>query len=158
MPRYRWIDVVGSGIRVIGQAWLVCGVVGLLAAGGFGIYQAIWLARSVPAEGTIVAILPIHDPNLSTPTFAPRFMFRGEGGQSYTVTSSVRATANKFAVGEAVRVRYLRGAPSTARLDRFREMWLVPVVCASLGGFCLAIGYLLFVVERRILRRRGNGA
>lgn len=138
-------------LRVFSRGFLMCGILGLLAGCGFGISQSIWVAHTATARGSIVELVPVHDPYQKKPTFAPRFKYRSDG-HSYVVTSSVRCSAHAFVVGEEVRVRYLKSDPEAAKLDRFWQLWLIPFVCVA-GGVCsIVTGYLLLWLERRLRR------
>ena len=137
--------------------WLVCrsclaGGVGMLLAGcGFVVFQSIWLARSVPSRGTIVELIPVEDQEQNTTNYAPRFTFSGDDGRMHTVTSDTASNPPAFQVGEQVRVRYIRGNPSSAKLDYFWQLWFIPIVFGCLGVLFTPAGYLLLRRERQRL-------
>ena len=130
------------------RAWLVCGILALLTGGAFAIYQSAWLYRSASARGTIVALVPFTDPEQTGTTYTPRFRFTDTAGHSHVLMSTYRTSPPEFTVGEHVPVLFLPGNPSSARLDRFWDLWLVPVVCAALGAFFTVSGYLLLRLEQ----------
>ncbi len=127
----------------------MCGILGLLAGCGFGISQSVWVAHTATARGSIVELVPVHDPYHKKPTFAPRFKYRSDG-HSYVVTSSVRCSARAFAVGEEVGVRYPKSDPGAAKPDRFWQRWLIPFVCVAGGACPIVTGSLLLWLERRL--------
>jgi hypothetical protein len=107
-------------------------VVAFLIGRGFAIYKSIWLFRSAPASGLIVELNPIKDQEYTT-SYVLRFTFSDNRGRAYTVT----CPASRIRVGEHVLVRYIRSNPSSAKLDSFWPLWLVPFVRTSLGIFFL---------------------
>jgi len=135
--------------------WLICrsclaGGIGTLLAGcGFVVSQSIWLARSVPVNGTIVELIPVEGQEQSTTNYAPRFTFSGDDGHGYTVTSGVATNPPAFQIGQPVRVRYIKGNPSSAKLDYFWQLWFMPEVSGALGALFTTAGYLLLRRERR---------
>ena len=149
MPQLRWTDLLRIGLRIFGRAWLVCGILSIAVGASFAIYQTVWLYRSASARGTIVALVPFTDPEQAGITYTPRFSFRDDQGHTHVLISSYRTSPPEFTVGQHVPVLYIRNHPSSAKLDRFWELWLVPVVCAGLGAFFAISGYLLLRLERR---------
>jgi hypothetical protein len=150
VPENRWIHLLRPVLRMFSRGWLWGGIVAAVIGCGFAAYQSIWLFRSIPTRGIIVELTPIRDQEQNATSYAPRFTFKNDYGRAYTVTSSVQSNPPEFAVGEQVRVRYIRSNPSSAKLDSFWQLWLVPFVCTSLGIFFSGAGYLLLRLERRV--------
>jgi len=150
MVEHGWTDLLSLLLWIFSRAWLVGGIIALSAGCGFAVYQLVWLARSVTAQGNVVKLIQIRDEEQNTTSYAPQFTFRNQHGDAYTVTSGVRTSPAEFQVGEQVRVRYIRDNPSSAKLDGFWQLWLVPFVCSILGMFFVPAGYLLLRLERRI--------
>lgn len=69
------------------------------------------------------------------------FRFQTRTGQ--TVELPAMAGAEHFAEGEVVRVLYLPGDPSEARIDRAFNWWLLPLVLLGVGAALAALGLSL---------------
>lgn len=150
MVKHGRTDLLSLLLWTFSRAWLFGGIVLLFAGCGFAMYRSVWLARSVTAQGSVVKLIQVRDEEQNSTSYAPQFTFKDQQGNVYTVNSNVRTSPPEFQVGEQVRVRYIRDNPSSAKLDGFWQLWLVPFVCCFLGIIFVPAGYLLLRLERRI--------
>jgi hypothetical protein len=129
------------------RAWLLGGL-GAIAVGlGFGIYNIVFLSRSVSAMGTVERLTPVVDQDDGTINYAPVFTFTAQDGHLYTVTEALASNPPGFTVGQVVRVLYLKTNPAGAKLGYFWELWFDTILCAGLGLFLTGAGYLLLRYE-----------
>jgi hypothetical protein len=131
------------------RAWLFAGLVILAVGLGFGIYNLVFLNRSVPATGTIESLAPVMNQEDGSLNYAPVFTFMAQDGHSYTVKAGVASNPPGFTVGQVVNVRYVRTDPTGAKLDSFWQLWFMTIVFAGLGLFFSGAGYLLLRYERK---------
>ena len=130
---------------------MLAGGAPMLAIGaGWAIYVEIFLHRSVAADGSVVGLVPVQNQDDGQMNYAPTFTFTAADGKLYTLTSGTASNPPGFTVGQPVKVLYIKGDPSGAKLDTFWQLWFIPVVFESLGVVFTGMG-LLFL---RHLRRR----
>ncbi len=130
------------------RAGLFVGPAAIAVALGFGVYNLLFLYRSSAANGTIKSLAPVINKHDGTRSYVPVFTFTAQGGRSYSVKSGVATNPPAFAVGQTVRVLYIKTDPTNAKLDSFWQLSLVTIVCAGLGIFFFGAGYLLLRYER----------
>lgn len=135
-------------LRVICRSWLAGGICSLVAAIAFGIFTGVFVARSVPATGTIVDLIPNRDKQNKPIDYTPVFSFVAGDGNTYKIEWVVASNPPGFNVGQKVQVLYVPGRPAGARLASFGQLWFVSIVCAGLGAFFTAAGYMLLRFER----------
>jgi hypothetical protein len=135
--------------------WFLCvmGTVWLVAAVALGGRTLLFLRTSVAAKGAVVSNVRVEqrsDDGRVATTFAPEFTFIGADGKSYTVMSASSSNPPEFAEGQAVRVLYNPVNPGSARIDSFRQLWLLPILFGAFGVVASAIGctWMYFVVKR----------
>jgi Protein of unknown function (DUF3592) len=151
MVEHRWRDLFSLLLRIFSKVWLVAGIAVLLTGCGIAIYQAVWISRSATTTGRIVGLIATKDQEQGSTSYAPQFTFEDDRGRVYTVSSGVQSNPPEFRIGEHVRIRYIENHPSSAKIDSFWQLWLVPFVCTVLGIFLIPAGYILLRVERRVL-------
>ncbi len=140
IKRFLWI---------LCRAWLFGGA-GTIAVGlGFGVYNIVFLCRSVSATGTIESFAPVVDHDDGGLTYAPIFTFMAQDGHSYTVRADLATNPPGFVAGQTVRVLYLRTDPAGAKLGTFGQLWFETILSTGLGLFFSGTGYLLLRYERR---------
>ena len=134
----------GEKIRVfVGYCCACTGVCFLLLAVGFATSEAIFLARSSEAQGTIVANVGTQIGETPHDQSCPQFQFRSEGGQLQTLTSSACSSPPTFRKGESIRVRYLRSHPENGQIDSFGAKWGLVLGFGIACAVLLPIGFLL---------------
>ena len=138
------------------RTWLTAGLCSLGVALGFGIHNGTLLLRSIVAKGAVLILEPVRDQEGNTFNYAPVFTFNAVDGRSYTVKSAIATNPPESAVGDRVRVLYVKSDPEGARLANFWQFWFVPVLLAALGLFFTGAGYGLLLYERRAWQCESN--
>lgn len=75
--------------------------------------------------------------------FTPRIVFESAPGERTTVFGQLTTPSPRDPVGTAVPVRYQRGDPGGARVDRFVDNTLGPAVATGLGLLCALLAAVL---------------
>ena len=110
-----------------------------------------FLAEAVQADGTVIALEPVHSSNSTT--YRPRVRFQDAAGRAVEVSSSTSSNPPSYSVGETVRVFYRRNAPEDARPDGYFSLWGVATILAALGSVFTLIGGGVFVFAHVIQKR-----
>lgn len=123
-------------------ALVILGIGGLIAAGGvlMGLSSLRHVLLGERADGVIAAV--VREGGL----YAPVVRFRLPDGEGLEVRE-LGSGAPDFSVGDAVTVLYLPESPHDFRLNTFERLWLVPVVVAGFGGFCLIFGAVAWALS-----------
>ncbi|WP_373513621.1 DUF3592 domain-containing protein [Persicitalea sp.] len=116
-------------------------LVGAMALAG-GIYLFIgkleFLKNATVTDGVVTDLESGSSKNGRT--YRPVVTYRASEAEEQTFVSQMGASPAAYEVGEAVKVRYEKGKPSTAVIDSFWEVWGTITVAAGLGAIFLAIG------------------
>lgn len=81
--------------------------------------------------------------------YTPRIAFETAPGERTTVFGQITTPAPRDPVGAEVPLRYQRGDPGGARVDRFVDNALGPAVATALGLLCALLAALLTRGGRR---------
>jgi hypothetical protein len=104
------------------------------------------------AEGTVTQLIRGVTRNSDgfgqNVNYTPEFRFQDEAGLTHTVRSRSGSNPSPFKVGQQVKVLYEPSKPSTAEIDSFGQMFLVPVIFMILGPG-LIIGAAIFLWIQR---------
>lgn len=120
-------DEVRRGDRTMILVLLMVSLPCLLGA-GYMTYRSLWFTFGVEkARGEIV------EKTGEVPTLTVEY--RTGLGQLRKIESAGSDLYKNYMVGDAITVYYERDEPSTARLNLFVEMWLLPVLLGVFGGF-----------------------
>lgn len=109
-----------------------------------------FIHTATKTDGRIVGLIKVQSrSNHPGFTYEPVFRFTAANGQSYTVRSRASSNPPEFTVGQTVQVLYSPGDPAHARLNSTAQLWLVPIICTSIGLVFTFLGGLLFRLNRR---------
>jgi hypothetical protein len=111
-----------------------------LVAVGIAINTTIFLARSIRAEGKVVALVHIEDGDDDT-AYRPVFTFITRDGTTETVRSNAGSNPPGFELGQIVQIRYETADPSVARIDTFWQIWASSVAFAAFGCVTWFVGW-----------------
>jgi hypothetical protein len=125
----------------LSAAFIVLGVV-------FAIRSAIFLRTAQPAEGTIIELLERESDEGGT-TFAPVYTFVDASGHTNRIISSVSSSPPIGLVGDKIRVLYNPKNPSTARINRFFDLWGISAIGGGLGSLYLLVFWIVAKVSKR---------
>jgi hypothetical protein len=120
------------------------------AATQMGSVRAV-LARSSTAPGRVVTIEEVakapHGDGSDTETieYFPWVEFRDARGAMLKFRARTAHPHDAFRVGDTVAVRYQADDPAAAVIDRFTEIWHLPLALALGGAFCVTFGVVLLV-------------
>jgi Protein of unknown function (DUF3592) len=101
--------------------------------------RAMPLAGGEKATGTIVGFALRDDRERSS---GPIVEFRTPDGEPVTFISS-NSSAPGDEQGDKVAVRYLADDPEVARIDRFFDFWLLPVIFAVVSSLLVTLAVVL---------------
>ncbi|MDE1178561.1 MAG: DUF3592 domain-containing protein [Edaphobacter sp.] len=142
---------------MIGTIALLNGAGFLLCAAVTCTHEFLFLRRSDATYGIVQANVLRHteiDAEVGGTTvdlYCPQFFFTDDDGGSRTFTSSTCVNPPTYAVGQRIRIRYLRSHPESAQADSFGAMWGISL------GFGIAALLLLSVGAVLLLRLRSQG-
>ncbi len=93
------------------------------------------LITGVRGQGTVIGW---RQSGSSPPAYAPVFQFNARDGRTYTASSDFYGKQRDAVVGAQVPVVYPAEDPSSARIDAFVPLWVLPLVTGAVGaGFCV---------------------
>jgi hypothetical protein len=131
---------------IVGQVFLILGLIFLLVGGAFGAYAALFTSGAVTTEGTVIRLTarPGHPTS-----FAPVVRFRTENGQDIEFQHLIYSHLPAYREGQTVPVLYRPVRPDRAIISAFAALWLFPTIFGGIGlGFVLG-GLLFLLVNRR---------
>lgn len=107
-----------------------------------------FVSKAQQTQGTIVDMVFSRGSSTSSNasyTYTPVFEFRAMSGQMIRVKESVSSNPPQFQVGETVEVIYDPEAPQGARIHKWSNLYLFPVLFGVMGmiitGIGIAVGY-----------------
>ena len=112
---------------------LIVASVCLVVAVGFAINTTLFLRTAVRTTGTVVELRSRARVGDRT-TYAPIFKFRDVAGNEHRIESNVSQRPCPYSVGMTVPVLYRADDPNSALIDRFWELWILPVVLGIVGA------------------------
>jgi hypothetical protein len=134
-----------------------------VAFAGVAVWTALhtraWVQASTDAQGQVIALSPVVDQEGGQTNYAPIFRFTARDGQMYTITSNTSSNPPAFQVGERVSVLYQSDQPQHARINRFLQLWLLPLVFAILAFVeCFVIAVIFSTIRKYRKRLRLTAA
>jgi hypothetical protein len=132
-------------VAIVGQVFLILGLVFLLVGGAFGAYAALFTVGAVTTEGTVIRLA--SRPGHST-SVAPVVRFRTEAGQEVEFRHFVYSSLPVYQEGQTVPVLYRPARPDRAIISAFTALWLFPTIFGGIG-FAFGLGGALFVLANR---------
>jgi hypothetical protein len=104
------------------------------------------------ADGTITQLVRSltrsTDDSGPTVDYIPEFRFQDEAGLTHTVRSSCGSNPSPFKVGQQVKVVYEEANPSSAEIDSFGQMFLLPLIFMIAGPAMLIGAYAVWWTHR----------
>jgi hypothetical protein len=112
------------------------GVVFLFIACYSILHTRRFLEESTLGDGTVIGIETYR--GYPRTTYRARVRFITTEGKQIEFVSSVGSNKVEYIVGEKVPIRYEKGHPEEATIDRFIYVWMLPVCLLGLGlGFTI---------------------
>jgi hypothetical protein len=126
----------------LGWTCFATGICFLILAIGFGAYESWFLIQSSEVQGRVIANIPIQVGTPAQNSFCPRFEYETTDGITYVETGSACSAPPTFAVGDQVRVNYLKAHPASGQIDSFGAKWglvlgfaIAALVLTPIGSF-----------------------
>lgn len=145
--RFRIGSVYRSGLdgkagkKAFGS-FLVIGLVFLLIAGGFALYQSTKAKEYIPTEAVIIEL-----DRKGTPTVE----YKANGR---TLTKNLNTSSNLYSIGDTISIAYDAKHPHRIIQTGFLG-WLFPILFGGIGlSFALIGGILLLRIRRREKRNQ----
>jgi hypothetical protein len=140
----------------IGVLWAVS-VFLLAVALTLFVHSAIFVHNAFHTNGVVIEMREMRSINRTArPAYKPVFRFTANDGQTYVVASNTGGPLSDFAIGELVKVLYIKNRPKTARIDSFAQLWFLPLIFGILGGTATILLVQIGRVRSR-QRRRAAG-
>lgn len=143
-------------MKLFGYIFAAIGTIMLALAVTVLVYQQAAFADAIFVEGTVIG-----QDRRSSSGSAPVVQFRDESGQYHRFESSVSSSPPRYAVGDAVTVKYPPNEPQGAAIDDFLSNYLVALIFGGIGFIFFAIGggilVSIFGRKRTITRLKERG-
>jgi len=114
---------------------------GLLALIGVFLFirTRIFIGKAQEVKGTVIQMVYSRTSSSSGSGggYAPVYQFRTLDGQSIVIQDSLSSNPPRFQVGQEIDVLYESGNPQKARINKWMDLYFVPVL---LGGMGLIFG------------------
>ena len=126
----------------------IFGIIGsilLLVGLGSAIKTKIFIQHASEADGVVVLMIERSGGSGGGHSYAPSFMFHDTSGTLHTVQSKLSSSAPEFKVGDKIKVLFEPGAPDTAAINTFWQLWFTPVFFSLFG---IALPILARVITR----------
>lgn len=150
----RTLDKVSKGVNrlQVGCAFIAANLF-FMAFCLWGVYAgyASWKLQTVgeTATGTVVKLIEQSDGEGGCCTYVPVVEFEA-GGQVYSFEGGIASDPPAFEIGERVPVLYDPSNPQAAKIDRWSERWLFPIlIVPSMLIAALATNFFLLRAWRR---------
>lgn len=144
-----------SRIRLIVFAFpVLC----LLAAAGFAVEAALFVARSEPVKGTVVQRYDrvgetIFDRGVTN--YEPIFTYMDGATQRRASVGSAHSSFD-VAIGQTAMIRQIPGKTGNVRMDTWQGLWFMPVVLGLIGAASLIVAGLVWGLLRKLVFTRGD--
>jgi len=139
----------------VGIAFSLVG--GLLALIGVFLFirTRIFIGKAQEAKGTVIQMVYSRTSSSSGSGggYAPVYQFRTLDGQNIVIQDSLSSNPPRFQVGQEIDVLYESGNPQKARINKWMNLYFVPVL---LGGIGLIFGVVgIAIVFPQVLKMLG---
>jgi hypothetical protein len=148
-----WAAVICLGLNkrrpLIAKFIIALGCASLMAAVITCFYTWHFISYAQRTSGTVIDVHETTDAENTILNYAIIFRFQDAGGLPHTVSSAVLASVH---VGDSVTVLYPGEDPQNARIDRFWQVWRLPILFGIGGSIELLVG--LIVLNWRMIKAR----
>jgi len=139
----------------VGIAFSLVG--GLLALIGVFLFirTRIFIGKAQEAKGTVIQMVYSRTSSSSGSGggYAPVYQFRTLDGQNIVIQDCLSSNPPRFQVGQEIDVLYESGNPQKARINKWMNLYFVPVL---LGGIGLIFGVVgIAIVFPQVLKMLG---
>ena len=121
---------------------------GLLALIGVFLFirTRIFIGNAQEAKGTVIQMVYSRTSSSSGSGggYAPVYQFKTLDGQTIVIQDSLSSNPPRFQVGQEIDVLYESGNPQKARINKWMNLYFVPVL---LGGIGLIFGGVGIAIE-----------
>jgi hypothetical protein len=129
---------------------------GLLALIGLFLFirTRIFIGNAQEVKGTVLQLVYSRSSSSSSGGgYAPVYQFRTIDGQSITIQDSLSSNPPGFQVGQEIDVLYESGNPQKARINKWMNLYFVPVLLGGMGLIFGGVG--IVIVFPQVLRMVG---
>ena len=135
--------------KVLFGSSIICLVLSI----GFALRTFLFIHTSSRAQGEIVSLDALIDPNSGETNFFPVFSFLTQDGKMITVRSLVGSNPPSLSPGQHVAVLYSKANAEGAKLDNFSQLWFLSLCLVVIGVAHAIIAFGLWKFEQRRSRR-----
>ena len=128
---------------------LVFGLVGLFLgalAFFFFVRTRLFLGRAQKTQGTVINMVYSHHQD-GDGGYSPVYRFRTITGQEVVVTDNVSSSPPQFQVGQTIDVFYDPENPQNARINKWFNLYFVPMLLGFMGLVFGGVGIGLGVAD-----------
>lgn len=130
---------------------------GLLALIGVFLFirTRIFIGKAQEAKGTVIQMVYSRTSSSSGSGggYAPVYQFRTFDGQNIVIQDSLSSNPPRFQVGQEIEVLYDPGNPQKARLNKWMNLYFVPLLLGGIGLIFGGVG--LAIVFPQVLEMLG---
>ena len=120
---------------------------GLLALIGVFLFirTRIFIGKAQKAKGIVIQLVYSRTSSSSGSGggYAPVYQFRTLDGQNIVIQDSLSSNPPRFQVGQEIDVLYESGNPQKARINKWMNLYFVPVLLGGLGLIFGVVGIAL---------------
>lgn len=135
-PRIRTSAKLGSP-----RPWFIVATACFLVMLVTAVIDARFILNSDKVTGTVVRLDESLDQGKTY--YSPEFTYTLPNGKTYTGVSTSGSYPPRYAVGQAIALRYDRTRPSDVKIDSIWELWSFPLWSAIMGALSTILAYFL---------------
>ena len=130
---------------------------GLLALIGVFLFirTRIFIGKAQEVKGTVIQMVYSRTSSSSGSGggYAPIYQFKTLDGQNIVIQDSISSNPPRFQVGQEIDVLYESGNPQKARINKWMNLYFVPVLLGGLGLIFGGVG--IAIVFPQVLEMLG---
>jgi hypothetical protein len=139
-----WAAIISLGLNkrrpLIAKFIIAIGCVSLMATVITYFYTRHFISHAQRTSGTVVEIREKTDAENSICDYAIIFRFQDASGLPHTVSSTIFASVH---AGDSITVLYPSDDPQNARINRFWQVWRLPIIFGICGSIELLFGLIV---------------
>src|SRR3990172_9867487 len=121
---------------------------GLLALIGVFLFirTRIFIGKAQEVKGTVIQMVYSHSSE-GGGGYAPVYQFKTLDGQTIVIQDSLSSNPPRFQVGQEIDILYEPGNPQKARINKWMNLYFVPVLLGGMGLIFGGVGIAIVVPQ-----------
>lgn len=132
--------IFGIGFSLLGGFLALIGVF-------FFIRTRIFIGKSQKAKGTVIEMVYSRSTDESSGGYSPVYQFRTLDGQTIVKEDNLSSNPPRFQVGQVIDVLYEPGNPNKARINKWFNLYLVPLILGFVGLIFGGLGLVIVIPQ-----------